>query len=567
MFTYLSKEERLIMTPDNYIELADILFGNENLKTPEEYEELYPYRKLSGKAEVTRLAPSPTGFIHLGNLYSALADERIAHVRDGVFYLRIEDTDAKRKVDGAVELVIDSLKYFGIEFDEGAGLDDDAPVNVYGPYIQSERKEIYHTYAKELVSKGLAYPCFCTEEELEAIRNAQEDAKELTGYYGKYAVWRDKSLDEIKEALSAGKEYVLRLRSQGTPDKEFEFEDEIKGKVNLPENIHDVVILKKDGIPTYHFAHAVDDHLMRTTLVIRGTEWLASVPTHVELFNALGFKLPKYAHTAHMMKTDPETGGKRKLSKRSDPEMSLEFYKKDGYHPQCIKVYLLTLLNSDFEEWHRNNPDSDINEFPFSVKKMNNSGALFDMDKLENICKNELSQLSEEEVYEFLKTWADEYDSDKSAKYFEDKEKMLEVLRLYMGVGQKRRRKDFVNARRATELISFFFEEEENEADEFRQQPDIRNAILKDYLENFDYNDDNSQWFDKLKIIAEKNGFATDRKDFKENPDKYNGETSDVAEVVRIAVTGRANTPDLWGIIHILGEDKMRERITKAMER
>ena len=554
------------MTPDDYLELSNILFKDENLKTPEEYEEMFPYRKLPNKAEVTRLAPSPTGFIHLGNLYSALADERIAHSRDGVFFLRIEDTDAKRKVDGAVELVIDSLRYFGIEFDEGAGFPEDAPQNVYGPYTQSERKDIYHTYAKELVKKGLAYPCFCDEDELDAIRKTQEEAKELTGYYGKYAVWREKSLDEIKAALDAGKPYVLRLRSSGTPDKEFVFEDEIKGKVNLPENIHDVVILKKDGIPTYHFAHAVDDHLMRTTLVVRGTEWLASVPTHVELFNALGFKLPKYAHTAHMMKTDPETGGKRKLSKRSDPEMSLEFYKKDGYHPRCLKVYLLTLLNSDFEEWHRNNPDKELDEFPFSVKKMNNSGALFDMDKLENICKNELSELEETEVYEFLVNWAKEYAPEKLDTYFSDKEKTLDILRLYMGVGQKRRRKDFVNAAQAMDLISFFFEEKENPEDEFRQQPEVKNAILKDYLESFDYNDDNSQWFDKLKSIAQKNGFATDRKDYKENPDKYKGETSDVAEVIRIAVTGRANTPDLWGIIHIMGEEQMRERIMRRID-
>lgn len=554
------------MTPDDYLELSNILFKDENLKTPEEYEEMFPYRKLPNKAEVTRLAPSPTGFIHLGNLYSALADERIAHSRDGVFFLRIEDTDAKRKVDGAVELVIDSLRYFGIEFDEGAGFPEDAPQNVYGPYTQSERKDIYHTYAKELVKKGLAYPCFCDEDELDAIRKTQEEAKELTGYYGKYAVWREKSLDDIKTALDAGKPYVLRLRSGGTPDKEFVFEDEIKGKVNLPENIHDVVILKKDGIPTYHFAHAVDDHLMRTTLVVRGTEWLASVPTHVELFNALGFKLPKYAHTAHMMKTDPETGGKRKLSKRSDPEMSLEFYKKDGYHPRCLKVYLLTLLNSDFEEWHRNNTDKDLDEFPFSVKKMNNSGALFDMDKLENICKNELSELEETEVYEFLVNWAKEYAPEKLDTYFSDKEKTLDILRLYMGVGQKRRRKDFVNAAQAMDLISFFFEEKENPEDEFRQQSEVKNAILKDYLESFDYNDDNSQWFDKLKSIAQKNGFATDRKDYKENPDKYKGETSDVAEVIRIAVTGRANTPDLWGIIHIMGEEQMRERIMRRID-
>lgn len=554
------------MTESEYKELAEILFEGEDLKTPEEYEEMYPYRKLGKKAEVTRLAPSPTGFIHLGNLYSALADERAAHAHDGSFFLRIEDTDAKRKVDGALELIIESLGYFGINFDEGAHLPDTDSVNVYAPYTQSERRGIYHTFAKKLVEEGRAYPCFCTEEELEAVRNKQEAAKVLTGYYGEFAVWRDKGLDEIKAKLAAGEPYVLRLRSEGDPEKEFIFKDEIKGEVKLPENITDIVILKKDGIPTYHFAHAVDDHLMRTTLVIRGGEWLASVPVHMELFESLGFKPPKYAHTAHLMKIDPETGGKRKLSKRSDPEMSLSFYKEEGYHPHCIKVYLMTLLNSDFEEWHRNNPDSDLNDFPFSVKKMNNSGALFDMDKLENICKNELSLLDENVIADFLKAWALEYGTDAQKAYFADEEKMLAALRLYMGVGQKRRRKDLVNARQALELMSYLFEDAAaQESDPFRVDEELRKAILQDYLDTFSYTDDNGEWFEKLKEIAERQGFATDRKLYKENPEKFKGETSDVAEVVRIAVTGRANTPDLWGIIHVMGEEKMRERIAAAM--
>ena len=554
------------MTESEYKELAEILFEGEDLKTPEEYEEMYPYRKLGKKSEVTRLAPSPTGFIHLGNLYSALADERAAHAHDGSFFLRIEDTDAKRKVDGALELIIESLGYFGISFDEGAHLPDTDPVNVYAPYTQSERRGIYHTFAKKLVEEGRAYPCFCTEEELEAVRNKQEAAKVLTGYYGEFAVWRDKGLDEIKAKLAAGEPYVLRLRSEGDPEKEFIFKDEIKGEVKLPENITDIVILKKDGIPTYHFAHAVDDHLMRTTLVIRGGEWLASVPVHMELFEVLGFKPPKYAHTAHLMKIDPETGGKRKLSKRSDPEMSLSFYKEEGYHPHCIKVYLMTLLNSDFEEWHRNNPDSDLNDFPFSVKKMNNSGALFDMDKLENICKNELSLLDENVIADFLKAWALEYGTDAQKAYFADEEKMLAALRLYMGVGQKRRRKDLVNARQALELMSYLFEDAAaQESDPFRVDEELRKAILQDYLDTFSYTDDNGEWFEKLKEIAERQGFATDRKLYKENPEKFKGETSDVAEVVRIAVTGRANTPDLWGIIHVMGEEKMRERIAAAM--
>ena len=439
--------------------LADLLFP-EVVNTPEYYEEKFPYRKLPNKAEVTRMAPSPTGFIHLGNLYSALADERIAHRNGGVFYLRIEDTDEKRKVDGAVETIINVLRYFDIEFDEGAGFYDTDPRNAYGPYFQRQRVEIYHTYAKSLVERGLAYPCFCTEEELDKVRAKQEEDKVLTGYYGEYATCRNLSYEEIEANIKAGKPYVLRLRSQGSPDKEITFVDAIKGEIKLPENIHDIVLLKKDGIPTYHFAHAIDDHLMRTTTVVRGGEWLASAPIHYELFHLLGFKMPAYAHTAHLMKFDEETGGKRKLSKRKDPELSLDYYRKDGYHPYTMKVYLLTLLNSNFEEWHEKFPDKDINEFPFSVEKMNQSGALFDKDKLHNICKNELSKLSEEELYDFLYDWAKENEPENVEKWFGDREKMLQILRLYMGVGAKRRRKDLMYAKQIFELISYFFDGE-----------------------------------------------------------------------------------------------------------
>ena len=546
--------------------LAELLFPDVD-KTPDYYEEKYPYRKLPNKAEVTRLGPSPTGFIHLGNLYSALADERIAHKNGGVFYLRIEDTDAKRTVEGAVDLVINSLRYFDIEFDEGAGFPDSDPVNAYGPYYQTQRVDIYHTFAKELVLKGLAYPCFCTEEELEAVRLQQEADKVLTGYYGKYAVCRDLSLDTIEENLKAGKPYVLRLRSQGSPENEITFTDSIKGEIKLPENIHDVVLLKKDGIPTYHFAHAIDDHFMRTTTVVRGGEWLASVPIHYELFHVLGFKMPKYAHTAHLMKFDEETGGKRKLSKRKDPELSLDYYRKDGYHPYTMKVYLLTLLNSNFEEWHEKFPDKDINEFPFSVEKMNQSGALFDKDKLHNICKNELSKLSEEELYDFLYDWAKENEPENVEKWFGDREKMLQILRLYMGVGAKRRRKDLMYAKQIFELISYFFDgESAEEMDEFKLDEDMVSKILKSYLAKYDHNDDNSVWFNKLKEIADEHGFASDMKAYKANPENFKGNVSDIAEAVRIAVTGRANTPDLWTIVHIMGEEQMTERIKKHIK-
>ena len=549
----------------DYNKLADLLFPDV-VNTPEFYEEKFPYRKLPNKAEVTRMAPSPTGFIHLGNLYSALADERIAHRNGGVFYLRIEDTDEKRKVDGAVELIIDTLKYFDIEFDEGAGFEENPEKNAYGPYFQRQRVDIYHAYAKSLVQRGLAYPCFCTEEELDAVRAKQEEEKVLTGYYGEYAVCRDLSMEEIEANLAAGKSYVLRLRSQGDPEKEITFVDEIKGEIKLPENIHDIVLLKRDGIPTYHFAHAIDDHLMRTTVVVRGGEWLASAPIHYELFHVLGFKMPKYAHTAHLMKFDEETGGKRKLSKRKDPELSLDYYRQDGYHPYCMKVYLLTLLNSNFEEWHEKFPDKDINEFPFSIDKMNQSGALFDKDKLHNICKNELSKLSEDEVYDFLYKWAYEYESKKAPVWFADKEKMLAILRLYMGVGMKRRRKDLIYAKQIFKLVSYFFDiEEDDDKDDFRLDKEEVKKLLKAYLDSYSHEDDNSVWFDKLKAIADSNGYASDMKAYKAEPEKYKGNVSDVAEVVRIAVTGHANTPDLWSIVHIMGEDQMRQRIEKII--
>lgn len=546
--------------------LADLLFP-EVVNTPEYYEEKFPYRKLPNKAEVTRMAPSPTGFIHLGNLYSALADERIAHRNGGVFYLRIEDTDEKRKVDGAVETIINVLRYFDIEFDEGAGFDDTDPRNAYGPYFQRQRVEIYHTYAKSLVERGLAYPCFCTEEELDKVRAKQEEDKVLTGYYGEYATCRNLSYEEIEANIKAGKPYVLRLRSQGSPDKEITFVDAIKGEIKLPENIHDIVLLKKDGIPTYHFAHAIDDHLMRTTTVVRGGEWLASAPIHYELFHLLGFKMPAYAHTAHLMKFDEETGGKRKLSKRKDPELSLDYYRKNGYHPYTMKVYLLTLLNSNFEEWHEKFPDKDINEFPFSVEKMNQSGALFDKDKLHNICKNELSKLSEEELYDFLYDWAKENEPENVEKWFGDREKMLQILRLYMGVGAKRRRKDLMYAKQIFELISYFFDgESAEEMDEFKLDEDMVSKILKSYLAKYDHNDDNSVWFNKLKEIADEHGFASDMKAYKANPENFKGNVSDIAEAVRIAVTGRANTPDLWTIVHIMGEEQMAERIKKHIK-
>lgn len=546
----------------DYNKLAELLLPNSTMTRDEVFAK-FPKRNLKEGAQVTRMAPSPTGFIHLGNLYSALADERIAHLSNGVFYLRIEDTDLKRKVDGAVDIIINVMKYFGIEFDEGAGQEDKSD-NAYGPYYQRQRVEFYHVFAKELIRQGLAYPCFCTEDDNAKLRQAQQDENATPGYYGKWAKCRSLTLEEIEENLKTGKPWVLRLKSPGDENKEITIEDKIMGKISFPENIHDIVILKSDGVPTYHFAHVIDDNLMGTTLVIRGNEWLSSVPTHFQLNQVLGFKQLKYAHTAHLMKM--ENNSKRKLSKRKDPELSLDFYRQDGYHPYTVKVYLLTLLNSNFEEWHDKNPDKDINEFPFSVKKMSQSGALFDLQKFHDICKKEFANMSLEEVYSFLEAWVREYDSEHYDLYFGDREYMEKVLTLCMGLNQKRRRKDFAYAKQIISSLSYFFKETFVPTNEYNYDGETVKAILTKYLETYDENDDNSTWFNKVKALSEELGFTTDMKAYKKEPEKYIGSVAQVSEVIRIAITGLSNTPDLCTICQIIGKDDMQERIEKAIE-
>ena len=524
----------------------------------ESFEKRYPPRDLPKNAEVTRLAPSPTGFIHLGNLFVAIANERIAHRSGGTLYLRIEDTDLKRKVDGAVEAVISALDYFDIRFDEGAEIGGD---DTYAPWYQRQRADIYRAYVKDLISRGRAYPCFCTEEELAALREEQTANKEVTGYYGKYAKWRDAPEEAVYAALDAGKPYVIRLKSMGDPSHKFTFHDEIKGDVTVTENDQDVVILKSDGIPTYHFAHAVDDHLMRTTLVIRGEEWLASLPIHLELFDVLGFRRPKYGHNCSLMKMDGES--KRKLSKRKDPELSLSYYRQEGYHPFAVKVYMLTLLNSDFEEWHAKFPEKPLEEFPFRISKMSKSGALFDLDKLNDISKTELSRLDAEEMLAFLKAWAQEYGTQEQKAYFADEAYLLNVLTLCMGIGGKKRRKDFVTAKQAMEEIGYFFAGY-TQKDAYRVDDATRNAVLDGFLATYSYENDAQVWFSKVKELAGSLGFAAEMRDYKANPEAYKGSVSDVAEVLRIAVTGRANSPDLWTIMHILGDERTRDRIKAA---
>ncbi len=538
--------------------LAEALIPDENVKALEYYEELYPMRDLPKGAEVTRLAPSPTGFMHLGNLYVALANERIAHQSGGVFYLRIEDTDEKRKVEGAVEVIHTSLKYFGVAFDEGADL-----CGNYGPYYQRQRAEVYHAYAKELIRKGLAYPCFCTESDLESTREYQTENKLLPGYYGEFAKCRNLTEEEIYENLKAGKPYVIRLKSQGDVEVKHTFRDEVKGDITVTENNQDVVILKSDGIPTYHFAHAIDDHFMRTTLVIRGEEWLSSLPIHIELFKVLGFKLPKYGHNCSIQKIDGET--RRKLSKRKDPEASLTFYREQGYHPTAVRTYMMTLLNSNFEEWLLKFPDKELDEFKYSIGKMGKSGALFDILKLSDISKTYMAKLSEEEMFDFLKSWTDEFGTDAQKAYFTDKAYMLKVLALCMGIGGKKRRKDFVCAKQAVEMIAYFFDETFAPEYAYRFETQTVKGILQAFKGVYDYADDCSAWFEKVKTVAADAGFATDMKAYKADPTAFPGNVSDVAEMLRVATTGLSNTPDLWTIMQILGAEKTLARLDKAI--
>lgn len=534
--------------------LADALIPDKDLKPLEEYEKMYPPRDLAKGAEVTRIAPSPTGFMHFGNLYVALANERLAHQSGGVFYLRIEDTDQKRKVEGAVEVVHKSLKYFGVNFDEGA----DKGGN-YGPYYQRQRAKIYHAFAKDLIRRGLAYPCFCTEEDLEKTREYQTENKLLPGYYGKFAKCRNLTEEEIYENLRQKKPYVIRLKSQGNAEIKHTFKDEIKGEITVTENDQDVVILKSDGIPTYHFAHAIDDHFMRTTLVMRGEEWLSSLPIHIELFKVLGFPLPRYGHNCSIQKMDGEN--RRKLSKRKDPEASLNFYREQGYPPIAVNTYVMTLLNSNFEEWMMKNPAAPYTDFRFSVGKMGKSGALFDVAKLNDIAKTYFAGKDEKETFDFLKEWAEEFGSEAQKKYFADEEYAKKILCLLMGIGSKKRRKDFACAVQAVASMAYFFDETFALCDEYRFDKETVKSVIGSFSETYDIADDCSVWFDKVKAVAEKNGFCADMKAYKANPENYKGSVSDVAEILRIAVTGHANTPDLWTIMQILGKERVLKRL------
>lgn len=554
----------------NSIELSELIYPE--IANDTDYEAMYPKRNLPEGAKVTRLGPSPTGFIHLGNLYGAFVDERLAHQSNGVFYLRIEDTDDKRFVENAVETIISSLAFFGIKFDEG--VTEHGDVGSYGDYTQSHRGEIYRFYAKKLLAEGKAYPCFLTEEEISEIREKQEKEKIAPGIYAGWSKYRDWDKEPeiqklVTDHIDAGDPFVIRLKSDGTPNatgediKRNKVVDGIRGTLDVPENFQDVVIIKTTGIPTYHFAHAVDDHLMRTTHVIRGEEWLPSLPIHVELFEKLGFELPVYCHTAQLMKIG-EDGNKRKLSKRKDPELSLDYYRDQGYHPAAVREYLLTILNSNYEEWRMENPEADIDEFKFTTEKMSNSGALFDLDKLNDVSKEAMLHIPACEIAEFLKDWSLEFAPEYSY-IFDDMDLLVKILDL--GRDEKKPRKDLVYARQIMEFISYFYDQSFKVIDEVPAEAEADKVkILGEYLSSYNHADTQEEWFNKIREIATNLGYAAKPKDYKKNPDDYKGHVGHVSTVIRLALVGRAQSPDVWAIQQIMGEDMVKARINRMIE-
>ncbi len=543
--------------------LAQLLFPHID-KTPGYYEELYPERGLAEGARVTRFAPSPTGYLHIGGLFGALVDVLTAKVSGGLAYLRIEDTDKKREIDDGVSAITNGMKAFGVEFDEGVtGFGTEK--GSYGPYTQSQRVEIYQTIAKSLVEKGLAYPCFCTADELSTLREKQEaDGAAITGYFGKYAKCRDLTLDEIKANLDAGKPWVLRFRSDGSEDKRITFEDMIRGKIEMPENIIDEVLLKSDGVPTYHFAHVCDDHFMHTTHVIRGEEWISSVPKHIALFKACGYKVPKYAHTPQVMKFDDETGDKRKLSKRKDPEAAVSYFVVEGFPKESLIEYLLTLISSGFEDWRRANPGVPAMDYPFNLKKMSSSGCLFDLVKLNDVSKNVISVMNAETVYERVCEWAKEFDGEFYGVLTADPARSKAILNIDRE--NPKPRKDIAKWSEVKDYISYFFNEyyQADYALPGNISPADAKAILEAYSKVYSLDDDKDTWFRKIKDLCAPLGFTPNVKEFKQNPDAFKGHVGDVSTVIRIALTSRRNTPDLYSIMGILGDGEIQRRLAEA---
>ncbi len=548
----------------NNEKLAQLLFPDIT-KTPDDLEVMYPPRNLPEGARVTRFAPSPTGYLHMGGFFGALVDILTAQSTGGVSFLRVEDTDKKREIDDGVSAIINGFKYFEVEFTEGVtGFGTEK--GEYGPYTQSQRVEIYQTVAKSLVEKGFAYPCFCSANELTALREKQEaDGALIKGYFGKYAKCRDMSFEEQERRIKAGESYVLRLRSMGSEDKRIAFDDVIRGRIEMPENTIDEVLLKSDGIPTYHFAHACDDHYMRTTHVIRGEEWISSVPKHIELFKVCGYKLPKFAHTPQVLKIDEETGDKRKLSKRKDPEAAVSYFVEEGFPKESVLEYLLTLINSNFEDWRRANPREDISKFPFNLKKMSSSGCLFDLIKLNDVSKNVISVMCAAQVYENVAKWSAEFDPAFNTVFTADPDFSTAVLNIDRE-GPKPR-KDIAKWSEVKDFVSYFYNElytADTKFDEKLSADDVK-AILAKYLEIYNSEDDKDTWFAKIKDMCEPLGFTPNVKEYKKNPDAYKGHVGDVSGVIRMAVTSRSNTPDLCAIMRLLGKDEVTARINNAI--
>ena len=540
-------------------ELADLIFPE--AKEVSYYEEKYPERDLPEGAQVVRVAPSPTGFIHVGGIFQGLIAKKIAQQTGGVFFVRIEDTDQKRKIENGNEEILNAYKDYDLYPDETVGKGN------YGPYVQSERKEIYQAYAKKLLEEGNAYPCFCSPEELSNIRENQTKAQERTGYYGKWAKCRNMPVDMAYEKIKNGDPYIIRLKSPGNPEKKIKIKDVIKGGVDMPENDQDIVIIKSDGLPTYHFAHAVDDHLMRTTLVTRSDEWLSSVPLHIQLFRILGFKVPKFAHTAPLEKT--EDGARRKLSKRKDPEAAVSYYTEVGIPKEALKEYLMNIANSNFEIWRKQNPDKDMmKDFEFHLNKMGVSGALFDMVKLLDVAKGVISRFTAQEVYDFSYAWAEKFDPELK-EMLDNKEYSLKVLGIERGNAKPR--KDIAKWSDVKNIIYYMYPEKFANNTEFEYQKisdenEIK-KIVAEYVNNyFDINDDKQTWFNKMKDLAEKLGYAREVKEYKANPEMYKGHVGDISTVIRVTLTGRANTPDLYEIIEVLGEKEVKDRLNAKAE-
>ena len=543
-------------------DLANLIFPNIT-KTIEDYEKEYPERNLEEGAKVTRYAPSPTGFMHIGNFYSVLVDYVIAKRSNGIFYLRNEDTDSAREIEGAVEYIRHVLEHYNINPDEYEYRDIKESKGNYGPYIQSERKEIYHAFIKYLIEEGKAYPCFLTQEEMDSIRESQTKDKRRIGIYGRFAKYRNLSPDEAAERIKNGENYVIRLKSQGDFNKKFKFDDLAFGTMEFPENDIDTIIMKSGNLlPTYHFAHLVDDHLMRTTHVVRGQEWVSSIPTHYELFKTFGFKLPKYVHTPLILKKD---GDKiRKISKRLDPEARMTYYEEKGYPIYSVIEAIMTIANSNYEAWRDNNPDKPFTDFEFSPKKMSASGALFDLDKLDNISKNYISRLKATEVFDMLDEWSKEYDKDFNELINKYKEYTINILNIERE--QKKPRKDYASFSEVKGQVWYMYDELykdfKYEFDEKLSKEEIKNVLDTYFKEYYDEKDDKDTWFNKMKEMTDKLGYCSDMKEYKANPDKYKGSVADISNIIRVGVTSKSQTPDLYVILQLLGKDRINKRIS-----